>query len=180
MRDRTRRPALRRALPATAIVSSLVLAAAPALASGTLVLIPDWFGVLPIMLVGFVLLIFPLNALLFQPIFRALDDRAARITGAHERSEQLGREADEVLNRYEAAIREARIESEVARQGKLEVAREEQLQVAEAARAEAEREIETARGELNRSIEEAGASLRTSAEGLAQAAAERVLGRTLS
>jgi F-type H+-transporting ATPase subunit b len=163
-----------------AIVSSLLLAAAPAMASDTLVLVPDWFGVLPFMLVGFVLLIFPLNALLFQPIFRALDERAERIAGARQRSEQLQREADSVLERYEGAIREARGESETARQAKLEVAREEQVQLTAVARGEAERELEGARGEMNQSIEAARASLRASAEGLAQAAAEQVLGRTLS
>jgi F-type H+-transporting ATPase subunit b len=157
----------------------VVLAATPALASGALVLIPDVFGMLPVMLIAFVLLIFPLNALLFQPIFRALDARAERIAGARERSEQLQREADSVLERYETAIREARGDSEVSRQAKLETAREEQLELTAAARGEAERELESARGEMNQSIEEARASLRANAEGLATAAAERVLGRAL-
>lgn len=142
-------------------------------------LIPKYKSVLPVMLIGFVLLIFPLNALLFKPIFRALDERAERIAGARERSEQLQREADKVLNRYEAAIREARSESESARQAKLETARNEQLQLTNAARSEAERELESARGELSRSVEDARATLRESAESLAQAAAERVLGRAL-
>lgn len=154
--------------------------AAPALASGALVLIPDLFGMLPIMIVAFALMIFPLNKLLFQPIFRALDARAERIAGARERSEQLQRDADQVLDQYETAIREARGASEASRQTKLEGAREEQIQLTAKARSEAEREIESARGELTRSIEDARASLRSSAEGLATAAAERVLGRALS
>ena len=165
--------------PIAALVSTSVIVAGPAAASGSLVLVPDWFGTLPIMLIGFVALIFPLNALLFKPIFRALDARAERIAGARERSEQLQREADAVLDRYESAIREARGESEASRQSKLETAREEQVQLTDAARGEAEREIEGARSELNQSIDEARASLRASAEGLAQAAAEQVLGRAL-
>ena len=164
-----------------ALAATLVLwGATPARASESLVLVPDFFTTLPIMLIGFVALIFPLNALLFKPIFRALDERAERIAGARERSEQLQREADEVLGRYETAIRDARAESEMARQAKLETAREEQVALTNAARGEAERELEAARSEMNQSIEEARASLRASAEGLAQAAAERVLGRALS
>jgi F-type H+-transporting ATPase subunit b len=163
-----------------AVIASLLLAAGPALAAGSLVLVPDWLGVLPFMLVGFVLLIFPLNALLFQPIFRALDERAERIAGARERSDQLQRDADEVLDRYQGAIREARAEAESARQAQLEGAREEQVELTSAARETAERELEGARGEMNQSIEAARASLRASAEGLAQAAAEQVLGRTIS
>lgn len=168
------------ALP-TLLVQSLVLtlgAATPAFASD-LELLPTPV-VLTVMLIGFVLLIFPLNALLFKPIFRALDERAERIAGARERSAQLQRDADDVLARYESAIREARAESEAARQAKLESARGEQLQLTTTARGEAERELDGARTELNRSIDEARASLRASAEGLAQAAAERVLGRAIS
>ena len=40
--------------------------------------------------------------------------------------------------------------------------------------------LERARGELNRSLEEARATLRGSAEDLATAAAEQILGRSLS
>jgi F-type H+-transporting ATPase subunit b len=161
-----------------AIATTLVLLASPALASD-LELIPVK-TVLPIMLIGFVALIFPLNSLLFQPIFRALDARAERIAGARERSEQLQRNADEVLTRYETSIQEARSESEAARQSKLETARAEQVQLTSTARGEAERELESARGEMNQSIEDARTNLRASAEGLAQAAAERVLGRSLT
>ncbi|HKK49957.1 MAG TPA: ATP synthase F0 subunit B, partial [Myxococcota bacterium] len=76
--------------------------AGPALAADELVLIPDP-QLLLIMLVGFALLVFPLNALLFKPVFAALDARAERIEGARTRSAQLQREADSVLERYESS-----------------------------------------------------------------------------
>ena len=160
-------------------VLALDLIARPAAASESLELIPDPI-VLTVMIVAFVLLIFPLDALIFKPIFRSLDERNERITGARERSEQLQREADAVLERYETAVLEARAESEEARQAKLAVAREEQATLTAQAKAEAEGELEHARAELGRSLEEARASIRAAAEDLAQAAAERVLGRTLS
>ena len=164
-----------------AILASILssLGAESALASSELVLMPDW-PLLAILLVGFVVLIFPLNALLFQPIFRALDARAERIAGARERSSQLERQAEEVLDRYQSAIRQARSESESDRQAGLERAREEQNQLTEAARAEAAREVERARREMSQAVEEARSGLRASAEELAQAAAEQVLGRALS
>lgn len=155
------------------------LFAEPVFASDKLVLVPDPI-VLSIMLVGFVLLIFPLNQLIFKPIFRSLDERAARIEGARKRSAQLQHDADEVLDRYETAIREARSESEFARQGQLALAREEQATLTALARSEAEGELEAARTELGRSLADAEASLRASAEDLANAAAEQVLGRALS
>jgi F-type H+-transporting ATPase subunit b len=176
----------------SAIAFAAVAFALPATAAEELVLIPDagFLGLLPglgdglgtlwIMLIGFVVLIFPLNALMFQPIFRALDERAERIQGARDRSTQLQSEADAVLDRYETAIREARSESESQRQGQLATAREEQAVLTTQARSDAEQELERARGELNRSLEEARATLRGSAEDLATAAAERILGRSLS
>jgi F-type H+-transporting ATPase subunit b len=155
------------------------LIAQPVLASDNLELIPDP-TVLSIMLVGFVLLIFPLNQLIFKPIFRSLDERTERIEGARSRSVRLQGEADGVLKGYEDAIRTARSESEQARQGQLALAREEQAVLTTQARDEAEGEIERAREDLGQSLEEARASLRSSAEGLAKAAAEQVLGRALS
>ncbi|MAG32553.1 MAG: hypothetical protein CL908_16845 [Deltaproteobacteria bacterium] len=172
------------------VILSMIGMAAPSLAADNLELIPDYalfglfgtesgLGDLWIMLIAFVLLIFPLNALLFKPIFSALDARADRIQGARERSGQLEQEADSVLERYETAIHQARSEGEAARQEQLGRAREEQLALTTQARGEAESELERAREELGQSLEEARASLRTSAEDLAQAAAEQVLGRAL-
>ena len=137
-------------------------------------------GTMWVMLVGFVVLIFPLNALIFQPIFRALDARADRIQGARGRSAQLQSEADAALEQYEQAIREARAEAEAARQRQLALAREEQASLTSAARRDAEEELERARADLGRSLEEARNTLRAGAEDLAQAAAEQVLGRALS
>jgi F-type H+-transporting ATPase subunit b len=167
-----------RALAATGLLAA-TLAAEPAQASDTLVLLPD-IPVLVVMLVGFVLLIFPLNALIFRPIFHALDARADKISGARERSEQLRAEAASVLDRYESSIREARIESERARQEQILRARDEQKRLTDEARGEAERNLDTARGDLHRALDEARATLRTSAEDLARAAAEQILGRPLS
>ncbi len=174
---------------AVGALTSIVLAGAAG-ASENLEILPDAalpgvfgdgsLGTMWVMLIGFVVLIFPLNALIFQPIFRALDRRADRIQGARARSSQLQSEADDVLERYERAIRDARAESEAARQTQLAGARDEQASLTTAARREAETELERARGELARSLDEARNTLRAGAEDLATAAAEQVLGRALS
>lgn len=175
-----------------AVVLLATMSGAPdaAYASDNLELVPDYglfnlfgesyFGQLWVMVLTFVILIFPLNALLFKPIFHALDQRAERIQGARTRSTQLDSEADSVLDRYETAIREARAEAEGRRQSQLVEARSEQATLTTQARGEAEQELAGARTELARSLEEAQATLRAGAEDLAQAAAEQVLGRSLS
>lgn len=170
---------------------ALLTAAMPASAAEELVLIPDYalfgliagepgIGKLWVMVIAFAVLVFPLNALMFRPIMRALDARAERIAGARARSLQLEAEADSVLERYETAIREARQEAEATRQSQLAGAREEQAELTTRARSEAENELVSARAELATSLEEARASLRSSTEELATAAAEQVLGRALS
>lgn len=180
----------------TLVALLLTASARSAHASETLNLIPDYalfgllqlglipdesgLGALWVMLIAFGLLVLPLNALIFQPIFRALDSRAERIQGARQRSEHLQREADSILERYESAVRETRGEAEAARQLELGRAREEQAALTSQAKLEAERQLDRARGDLAQSLESARAGLRASADDLARAAAEQVLGRALS
>jgi F0F1-type ATP synthase membrane subunit b/b' len=179
-----------------ALAFLIAAGARPASASESLNLIPDYalfgliklgliadesgLGALWIMLVAFAVLVVPLNSLIFQPIFRALDARAERIEGARTRSEHLQREADSILQRYESAVRETRGEAEAARQVEIARAREEQVELTSQAKQEAERQLEGARSDLRQSLESARAGLRASADELARAAAEQVLGRALS
>jgi len=162
-----------------AVTLMLALVATPVYASGELVLIPD-VSMLVVMMGLFVALIFPVNSLIFKPIFHALDERAGRITGARQRAEHIDSEANEVLDRYEASIREARVEAEATRKEQIGAARAEQLSVAAGARQRAESQIEQARTELDRALGEAREGLRGSSQELARIAAEQILGRTLT
>jgi F-type H+-transporting ATPase subunit b len=132
------------------------------------------------LVVLFALLIFPVNALLFKPVFRVMDERAEKIGGARRRAERLEQEAETILSNYEGAVREAREQAEVDRRSLLDAARFEHASLTRAARTEAERELEHAREELGRSLSDARATLRAGAEELAPLVAERVLGRSLS
>lgn len=181
---------------ATLLTLGLTLGARTATASETLNLVPDYalfglikpgliadesgLGALWIMLAAFAVLVIPLNALIFQPIFRALDARTERIQGARTRSEHLQRAADSILLRYQAAVRETRGEAEAARKLEIARAREEQVVLTSQAKHAAERQLEGARSDLALSLESARAGLRASADDLARAAAEQVLGRALS
>ncbi len=160
-----------------AAVVSLV-AASPALASDELVLIPHVPTLITLLLL-FVALIFPLNALIFRPVFRVLDEREARIKGARERAERLAETANAVIARYREAIRDVRAEAGRDRRLQLDAARTDHQQVTAAARAEAEQEIEASRAELARKVEEARTELRASGQSIARDMASRVLGRAL-
>lgn len=155
------------------------LVAAPAHASDSLELMPD-FVVTGILLVAFILLIGPLNALIFRPLLKVMDAREDRIAGARARAGHVEGQASETLERYEEAILGAREEAVTHRRQQLGAARADLLQTTRSAKEEAERELSQAREELDASIGDARESLRASAQELAKISAERVLGRSLS
>jgi F-type H+-transporting ATPase subunit b len=165
---------------ATAIPVSAIglLVALPAQAAGdSLEIFPD--ARIFYLIVLFVLLIFPVNKLLFHPIFRVLDEREARIEGARKRADQIGAEAEATLARYRSAVRSARDEAESDRKQVLEGARREQAELTGSVRSEAEVEISRARQEVAEALKDARSQLRERAEELAREAATRVLGRSL-
>ena len=169
----------RRALSVGACAAVAWLGAAPALASeDNLVLVPQPLLLLELILL-FVLLIAPVNQLLFKPIFKVLDEREARIQGTRKRARQLEEQADELLGRYEAAVRDVREEAELDRRSRLEQARGAGVAATGEARGQAEGEIERARADLRSAVESARGALRSQADGLARQAASQVLGRTL-
>jgi F-type H+-transporting ATPase subunit b len=175
---RARRTAGAPAAARLALAAVLLIAPGAASASEGLVLVPNW-GILAGLIVLFVLLVIPLNRLLFEPVFRVLDERERKIAGTRARAAQLEREAQESLDRYETAVRAAREESEQGRRALLERARAEALAATGEARAQVEREVETARADIGRALESARAQLREQAQDLASQAASRVLGRAL-
>ena len=164
-----------RAIGAFAALLVLPLAAN---AAGGLELVPD-LTMLAIMVVLFLVMVFPVNALLFQPILKVLDEREARIEGTRTRAEQLEQDAQEALERYEASVLEVRGEAEQARRSVLEEARSQALSTTGEARAEVEQQIENARSEIRASLDSARETLRGQSQDLAREAASRVLGRSL-
>jgi F-type H+-transporting ATPase subunit b len=168
---------LRSLIPCGVLAAALLPAAAHA--SGDLVLIPDWTGMLPILIVLFVLLIAPTNRLILKPLLRVLDEREARTTGTRARAARLEEEAREVFERCEREIAKTREDADRARRGTIERVRGEAQQLTDAARGTAERTLESARGELSGAFEEARRGLRAQSQDLAREAAARVLGRSL-
>jgi F-type H+-transporting ATPase subunit b len=177
---------------------SAVLAAAPAFAAGDLSIFPDliedalygthggeilanplrstWLQ----LVVVFVVIVFPLNALLFRPLLRTLELRGEKIEGARSRASALSKQADEVLGRYETRVGAARREAEGVRRHTLEAARSEQARLGADARRSAEREVAQARAGVASALDSARAALRGETERLAREVAAKVLGRPLA
>jgi F-type H+-transporting ATPase subunit b len=168
-----------RAACAICAIGLSLLASTSAYASDALVLEPDPPLLLGL-IIGFALLIFPANELIFKPIFKALDERTERIEGARKRATKIERDADVLLNDYETRIREARAEADTARKESITEARREHGLLTASARGEAETQIERARATLANDLETARTQMSTEARALAESAAEQILGRSLS
>jgi F-type H+-transporting ATPase subunit b len=160
------------------VVAAVLLVAQPALAAGSLELIPE-VPLLVSLIVLFLVLVIPVNALLLKPLLKVLDERTEKIDGTRSQADKLEREATEILDRYETAVRVVREESEQQRRGVLEGARGQSSETTGAARKAAEQQIDEARREVGAALEQARSGLRTQAEDLAQQAATQVLGRAL-
>lgn len=155
-----------------------ICAQAARASEGGLELVPQP-DLLAALLLFFLLLVVPLNALLFRPLLRTLDERADRIDGTRGRAERLDAQSLELRTRYEGALREARDAAERTRRECVEEARGQLQARTGEARADAEQSIEVARVELFAGLEEARNRLAEQARELAQEAASRVLGRSL-
>ena len=159
---------------------ALSLVASAAGASGDeLEILPDP-KLLLILIVFFTLLVFPMNALIFKPIFKVLDEREEKTAGTRRHADRLFADAEEVLERYETSVREVRQEAEADRKQTLEQARADAGNRSSDARAAAEREVARAREEVATALGQARSELRSQSQGLAREVAERVLGRSFS
>ncbi len=166
-------------LLAAALAALLLMARTASAAEGGIVLWPDP-PMLLVMMALFGLLLVPVNRLLFRPLLRTLDLRIERTQGTRERAAKLAASADEILARYEQAVRDVRVEAEQTRRAEIASARSETSARTAEARAEAEREIERARNEVAAALAEARIRQRAEVEPLAREAASRVLGRVVS
>ena len=175
-RTATRPARIRRALAWSAL--ALLAPGAASAAGHNLVLTPNP-ALLIALIVLFLVMIAPVNALIIKPLLRVLDEREARTNGTRTKAERLEHEAEAILSRYEQAVRTTREEGERGRRSLLtEVRGEAQRQIA-AARRDAEGRLETARGEITASLDNARGALRGQAQDLARQAASQVLGRAL-
>jgi F-type H+-transporting ATPase subunit b len=169
---------MRRTLSRPLAGAAVLLAATPALAAGDLVLIPE-IPLLVSLIVLFLVLVLPVNQLLLQPLLKVLDAREEKIDGTRTHADKLEREATDILDRYESAVRVVREESEQQRRTVLEAARSECAETTGTARKAADQQIDEARREVGAALEQARTGLRGQAQDLAQQAASQVLGRAL-
>jgi F-type H+-transporting ATPase subunit b len=128
----------------------------------------------------FLLLIFVLSRLLWKPYLRVRGERVARVEGYREEAARMEADAQQRLDRAEAALAEARRvgagERAVAR---AEAHAREQTLLAEA-NAAAQKALGEARGQLAATVATERSKLGAAAAETAREAARKILGREVS
>jgi F-type H+-transporting ATPase subunit b len=130
--------------------------------------------------INFLILIFLLTKFLFKPLTKFLADRSAGIEKSLAEAKAANEAAAKAQAEYKAQMREAQREiAAIREQGQREIEAERQ-RLLQASREEAERLVAQAKAEIQAETKRARVSLREEAATLAMAAAERLLGRTVS
>ena len=130
--------------------------------------------------VGFFVLLFILNRLLYTPLRNVLEERKRRIGGTLEDAESIEADLQGKLAEYDKRIYEAKLKAqeERARIRQEGVVRE--REITEEVRGATAQEMERVKGEIAKGTQDAVARLKDESSGFASTIAEKILGRTVA
>jgi F-type H+-transporting ATPase subunit b len=147
-------------------------------AENSIQLVPD--GTLFLHIALILVMVFVLNATLFKPINRILEERDKRTRGRSDEAHGILGRVEESTANYEKSLREARAEGyRLMEQVRAEAMRERQL-VISTLREEIERSITKQKEALATQTENARATLGSDAQRMAKEIGERILHRPIS
>lgn len=142
------------------------------------VLVPDGTIILHIIII--LVMVYILNATLFKPINRILEERERRTRGRSGEAKSIIQQVDEKLASYERAMREARSEGyRLMEQERAEAMRERQVKV-DAVREEVSRLVEEEKSVTHAQVEEARATLMRDTGAIATEISSHILHRPVS
>lgn len=142
------------------------------------ILVPD--GTIFLHIVIILVMVFVLNATLFKPINRILEERERRTRGRSGEAKGIIKQVDEKLTSYEQSLREARSEGyRLMEQERAEAMRERQIKV-EAVREEVNRSIEEEKRAIHAQAEDARSTLVRDAGSIAADISRQILHRPVS
>ncbi|HEX9023752.1 MAG TPA: ATP synthase F0 subunit B [Geobacteraceae bacterium] len=130
-------------------------------------------------LVNFLVLMLVLNVVLYKPVRKILADRAAEISGGHEKAAALDLEVQEKMAQYEARLRDAKIKATEERGLLKKEAQAHEAEVLDQARKEANQSLAVIKGKVTEEADAAKDILKEQAKSLSLEICEKVLGRRL-
>lgn len=138
---------------------------------------PD--GSLVLIIIFFVIFVFLLNRILFEPVGRILDEREKLTDGARAEARAATRQHQNRLYDYESRIRQARAEGFRFQEQQRASAIQERNRIIAEAKERAAEELASAKAEIARQAAEAKAALGNESRLLAQQISRNLLGRTV-
>lgn len=132
---------------------------------------------LPVMLGIYLIVLFALNALVFRPTLKLLEERGNRTGLLKDESAKLALEAKSLAARYEKQALDARREAATEREKIVSDARKEEAIIIAQARAEGDKLLAQMRQSLNGEREAAKATMKQLSDELARGITGKVLER---
>ena len=140
-------------------------------------LVPD-FSLL-IILILFVLLVFLLNAIIFKPITKVIDERERLTTGAVAEAKHALHDYDRRLQDYQDKIRAARADSYRMLEAQRAAALGERGRILAEVKSEVTEKIEAEKREIKKTAQQARGKLETDARQIAESISRNILKRPL-
>lgn len=133
-----------------------------------------WFQI-----IGMLILIVVLNSLLYKPIRQMLQERESKMAAIKEEAERFERNADQLLENFNAKLASARSQGMKKREELKAQAREEEKALIEESSKEASEKKQELLSQLTAQVEAARAELKAQAEAFAMEIAQKLLGRAI-
>jgi F-type H+-transporting ATPase subunit b len=149
-----------------------------AFAENSIQLVPDGTLILHIAII--LVMVFVLNATLFKPINRILEEREKRTRGRSSEAHDILRRVEEKLTHYEQTLRQTRTEGYRLMEQEHAVAMQERQAMLNAAREEINRSVAEQKEIIHAQAEEARATLNSEARRLAAEIGAQILHRPIS
>ncbi len=138
----------------------------------------DWTLILQF--INFIVLLYLLNRILFQPLRTVMDKRRETIDGSHARARDLQADIDDKMNRYQQQLSEAKKQANEERAQIRKLAVEEESKMIAAAQSNASARMDRIRERVGEESARASQTLKKESTTLAQQIATKILGRSLT
>lgn len=134
---------------------------------------------LVLMLVMFVIFIYVLDAMLFKPLTKVLDERERLTSGSIGQADKASHDYEKLLANYEEKIRAAKTENYQTLEGKRKVALEERTKKLTQVKGEIAQQLEVAKNDIATTSTQAREKLASDARSMAELITSTLLKRPL-
>ncbi|MFQ5587134.1 MAG: hypothetical protein ACE5GF_10010 [Thermodesulfobacteriota bacterium] len=131
-------------------------------------------------IVGFFVLLFILNRLLYAPLRKVLQEREKNIEGTLQDAEAIESDLQGKLEEYDKRIQEAKAKAQEERARIRQEGVDKEREIIEEVRRTTAQEMERMKGEISKGAQDALAQLKEESSGLSREIAEKILGRRVA